>query len=49
MIMLNSFSTRLEPLLARIKKDRRVLVTPSVDDIFHNTLEYNRNGGEDGM
>lgn len=50
-ITLSSFSyaslpfNRLEPILARIKEDRRNVVCPIVDAVMAETLEYSRNGG----
>ncbi|KAJ8314078.1 hypothetical protein KUTeg_008639 [Tegillarca granosa] len=36
---------RIEPLLARIKEDRRTVLCPIVDAIMAETLEYSGNGG----
>ncbi|CAC5414918.1 GALNT [Mytilus coruscus] len=35
----------LEPLLARIKEDRRNVLCPIVDAVLDDTLEYSKNGG----
>ncbi|CAG2241440.1 GALNT [Mytilus edulis] len=35
----------LEPLLARIKEDRRNVLCPIVDAVMDDTLEYSKNGG----
>lgn len=43
-LMLLSFY-RLEPLLARIKEDRRNVLCPIVDAVMDDTLEYSKNGG----
>ncbi|XP_041365092.1 polypeptide N-acetylgalactosaminyltransferase 13-like [Gigantopelta aegis] len=35
----------LEPILARIKENRKTIICPIIDAINDNTLEYSKNGG----
>ncbi|XP_041365720.1 probable N-acetylgalactosaminyltransferase 9 isoform X2 [Gigantopelta aegis] len=35
----------LEPILARIKENRKTIICPIIDSINDNTLEYSKNGG----
>ena len=39
-----SLTCRLEPLLARVKEDRKLLVTPAIDLIDLNTLAFEGSG-----
>ena len=36
---------RIEPILARIKEDRTVVLCPMIDSIDDNTLQYHYGGG----
>jgi len=36
---------RLEPILARIKADRTIVICPMIDAINDKTLEFSRQGG----